>query len=82
MGYLVSLVPFFLVNGVLTALPVVRYNDAENVGLRMGTIPVEDSIYLLLLLLLNVNLYEYLKGHMRPASGPERTVQASYPTKR
>ncbi len=57
-GYLFHLIPFFLVNGMLTALPVVRYNDKANLGRRIGTIPVEDPIYSLLLLLGNVALYE------------------------
>jgi lycopene cyclase domain-containing protein len=59
-AYIIHLVPFFIVNGILTALPVVWYNDTENFGVRMGTIPVEDAIYSLLLLLGNVTIYEWL----------------------
>lgn len=65
MGYLISLIPFFLVNGVLTGSfieePVVWYNNNENMGVRMGTIPVEDSIYLLWLLLSVITIYEELQ---------------------
>lgn len=64
-GYLVSLLPFIIVNGLLTGSfldePVVWYNDAENLGIRLGTIPIEDSIYMLLLLLMNTTFYEWLR---------------------
>ena len=61
LAYVVHLVPFLLVNGVLTALPVVWYNNAHNVGLRIRTIPVEDTMYSLLMLLMTIFFYEILK---------------------
>ncbi|MBL0256630.1 MAG: lycopene cyclase domain-containing protein [Bacteroidetes bacterium] len=65
-AYLVSLIPFLIVNGILTSLPVVIYNDAENLGIRIFTIPVEDTMYSLLLLLMNVVLFEFFKKKMIP----------------
>src|SRR5690606_15120105 len=51
-AYLVHLIPFFLVNGVLTAIPIVWYNNDFNLGLRLYTIPLGDSYCSMLLLLL------------------------------
>jgi lycopene cyclase domain-containing protein len=58
-SYLFTYVMFLLVNGILTALPVVIYNNAENTGIRIITIPVEDSAYGMLMLIMNVSLMEY-----------------------
>ena len=65
LAYLVSLVPFFIVNGILTSIPIVIYNDAENMAFRVGTIPFEDFFYSLSLLLMNVMFYEYFKGRTK-----------------
>ena len=60
--FIFMLIPFFLVNGVLTGSwitdQIVWYNDSENMGIRMGTIPVEDSIYALSMILMNLFLFE------------------------
>ena len=61
-SYAICLIPFLIVNGFLTAMPVVQYNDAENLGIRIYTIPFEDSVYGMLLVLMNVLLYERLKN--------------------
>ena len=58
-SYLISLIPFFAVNGLLTSIPVVIYNDAENLGVRLGTIPFEDVFYGMLLMLGNIGIMEW-----------------------
>jgi lycopene cyclase domain-containing protein len=61
MAYLVHLIPFLLVNGVLTAIPIVWYNNAYNLGIRLYSIPVEDVVYSMAMLLLTITVYELLK---------------------
>jgi lycopene cyclase domain-containing protein len=68
-SYAVTVIPFLIVNGFLTAIPVVLYNDAENLGIRifsflpwpMHNIPVEDIFYGMLLILMNVAILEKLR---------------------
>ncbi len=57
--YVISLIPMFIVNGLLTALPVVIYDNTQNLGIRVGTIPIEDFLYSAILLLMNVAIYEW-----------------------
>lgn len=65
-AYAIVFFPFFLVNGVLTGswIPdqIVWYNDHEHLGIRLGTIPIVDFFYGMLLILMNVSIYEYLKA--------------------
>ncbi len=72
LGYFVSLFPFFIVNSILTGTlirgQVVWYNDSMNLNIRLGTIPVEDSMYLLLLLLLTTTFYEALESRRTTAA--------------
>lgn len=63
--YIFLLIPFIIVNGILTGTgiqePVVWYNDFENMGLRILTIPVEDTFYGILLIVLNIFFVEKLR---------------------
>jgi len=60
-AFLVVLIPFYIINGILTAWPVVMYNNAQNLGLRVGSIPVEDHFYCMALLLMNIAFFEYFR---------------------
>jgi len=67
--FLISKVPFMIVNGILTNGlrqyghgPVVWYQEAGIIGPRVLGMPVEDMGYSMLLLLLNVVVFEFLRG--------------------
>jgi lycopene cyclase domain-containing protein len=69
--WLVHLLPFFFVNGVLTALPIVWYNNNENLNLRLGSVPFEDAFYSLLLLLIVFGTMFGLKRKMQSPQHPK-----------
>ena len=64
--YTILLIPFFIVNGILTgtglAEPVVVYNKDEMLGLRLLSIPIEDVFYGFEMILLNIYLYKIFQN--------------------
>jgi lycopene cyclase domain-containing protein len=64
-AYFVHLIPFLIINGILTGAatpsPVVWYNPNEIIGLRIITIPIEDTIYALTCLLLPITILEAIR---------------------
>jgi len=65
-SFLVILIPFTIINGILTgsfiADEVVWYNSSEITGIRVFTIPVEDFTYGFSLILLNLLLMNYFRN--------------------
>jgi len=59
------MIPFLLVNGILTGSfiqeEIVWYNNTANLGFRIGTIPIEDFFYAMLMLLSNISIFEWLE---------------------
>ena len=70
--YIVSLIPFFIVNGILTGSitnePIVKYYDSHITTVRILTIPIEDFIYCFLMLGVTIWIYELLK-HKKKQDG-------------
>jgi len=64
-SFLVILIPFIIVNGILTGSlieeEVVWYNEAEITGIRLITIPVEDFAYGFSLIFINLLLMDHFR---------------------
>lgn len=67
-SFLIICIPFFLVNGALTGMfteqPVVWYDDLENLGVRIITIPVEDIGYAFTMLFGNLMVFDRIKNRI------------------
>lgn len=70
LAYLVSWLPFLIVNGVLTGgytqAPIVIYNPEEYLGIRITSVPLDDSIYSFLLLFSTTTLFEHFRSNSSP----------------
>lgn len=68
-AYAVILIPFTIVNGMLTGTgldeEVVWYNDSHNLGKRILTIPFDDVFYGMALILMVITWYEYFESRKR-----------------
>lgn len=76
LSFLIALLPFFVVNGVLTGTgldaPIVWYNKAEIAGIRFFTIPMEDVVYGWVLLAGNIVAYQYFLEKAGKRKKPRR----------
>ena len=59
--WLVVTALMFIVNGYLTWRPIVIYNEAKMLGIRLFTIPIEDFFFGFSLIGLNLIIWEYFK---------------------
>lgn len=59
------LIPFLVVNGFLTGIPVVTYSPEAILGLRILTIPVEDFLYSVALTGGSFLVYGRLRGGLK-----------------
>ena len=75
LSFIIIFIPFFFVNSALTGSysekPVVFYDNTENLGIRLGTIPLEDSFYCFALLYSITLVFEYLKNKKKLRSSDE-----------
>ncbi len=63
LSYLVMLVPYFLLNGILTWNMAIEYHQEQVLNVWILMMPVENLVFLFLLLLINTTVYEYLSEH-------------------
>ncbi len=79
--YLVLMLGFFPVNGVLTGTglesPIVNYNPGDFLGIRMLTIPVEDAVYGFTQFLLVLQYFQYFKQKSSPKEVQHCSVNRS-----
>jgi lycopene cyclase domain-containing protein len=76
-AFIFILIPFFIVNGILTGSfidePIVWYNSSENLGIRLGTIPVEDVFYGMLMILMSIAIAEEFETRFSANKKPLRS---------
>lgn len=58
----IEMIPFLIVNSFLTALPIVKYNTNAILNIRFYTIPLEDFVYLLILVTSSILIYQKMKN--------------------
>ncbi len=60
LSFLLALIPFLILRGVLVALPVMSFNGEHIMNVHIFSMPVEDLGYFFLLHLMNITIFEYL----------------------
>lgn len=62
----ITFIPFFIVNYMLTSIPIVTYGPDAFSGIRITTIPVEDFFYSFSMLAFNVLVYKLALKRWQP----------------
>jgi lycopene cyclase domain-containing protein len=69
-SFLIILIPFFIVNSILTGTfisgEVVWYKNSEILGIRLLTVPIEDTGYAFSLILLNLQIMNWFQKENKP----------------
>lgn len=65
-----------VMNGILTGLPVVRYDRSSILGLRIASAPLEDLGFGFALILLTLSCW-VAAGRTRPTGQPDGTMPGS-----
>ena len=65
-----------IANGYLTWRPIVIYGREHFLGVRLGTIPLEDFVYGFALIGLSVVLWEYFRGRQAGSAGRNSAPRA------
>lgn len=60
-AYLVCLIPFYICYGIICNLPIVQYQAAETIKLKLQNIPLENHFYIMGMLLLAVYAFEFFE---------------------
>lgn len=61
LAFFIMLVPFLIISGLISGLPIIEYNPDFILGNKLYSIPFENFVCLFLLHLMNITIYEYLK---------------------
>ena len=64
-AFIVSMIPMLIIDGILTAKPIVIYNAIERTQFRIGSIPWEDFLYQFIMLYMVIGFYEFLKNRAK-----------------
>lgn len=63
-AYLFCLVPFYICYGLISFLPIIRYNDLETVKFAILTVPLESHFLMMSMMLVGVYLLEVYQSKL------------------